>query len=264
MTPRIKYSLTAAALVLAIGLPAAFLLTGSGEDARSAYDRGAAALQKGDARTARIELLNAVKANPQWGSARLMQAQALLALGDGLGAEAEIERARTLGVAMPLTRHLMAQAMLLQGRPEDALRDAAAGDVDPRYRAEAERMQARAYQALGQMDQADAAFERMLKLTPENSRGWADIARFRLALGDRGGAVVAADRAARADPRNADAITLRGMLVRDQYGLRAAMPWFEKALALDPNNGPALLEQAATAAELGQARRMLALNRKAL
>ena len=83
MTPRIKYSLTAAALVLAIGLPAAFLLTGSGEDARSAYNRGAAALQKGDARTARIELLNAVKANPQWGSARLMQGQALLALGDG-------------------------------------------------------------------------------------------------------------------------------------------------------------------------------------
>jgi tetratricopeptide (TPR) repeat protein len=264
MTPRIKYSLTAAALALAIGLPAAFVLAGSGEDARAAYERGAAALQKGDARTARIELLNAVKANPQWGSARLMQGQALLALGDGLGAEAEIARARSLGVAMPLTRHLMAQALLLQGRPEDALRDAAAGDADPRYRAEAERMQARAWQALGEMDKAAEAFGRMLKLKPESSRGWADIARFRLALGDRGGAVIAADRAARADPRNADAITLRGMLVRDQYGLRAAMPWFEKALAIAPNNVPALLEQAATAAELGQAGRMLALTRKAL
>ena len=45
MTPRIKYSLTAAALALAIALPAAFLLIGGGEDARAAYERGVALKQ---------------------------------------------------------------------------------------------------------------------------------------------------------------------------------------------------------------------------
>ena len=264
MNLRAKYWISGVLLCLSLGFPAYALLVGGKEDARSAYDRGAAALRKGDARTARIEFLNAVKADPQWGSARLMQAQAALALGDGLTAGAEIGRAREMGVAMPLTRHLMAQALLLQGRAEEALHEAQAGDADPRYRAETERVKGRAYQALGQMDLAGEAFGRMLKLAPAGSRGWADFARLRLALGDRGGALVAADKAARIDPRNADAILLRGTLVRDQYGLRAAIPWFRKALALDPNNVPVLLEYAATVAELGRAKWMLALTRKAL
>lgn len=264
MTARKKYLLLGSAFMLALGVPTAALMAGAKEDARAFYERGAAALRRGDARTARIELLNAAKADPQWGSARIMQAQAMLALGDGLTAEAEIERARALGVAMPLTRHLMAQAMLLQGRAEDALLEATAGDVEPRYQAEAERMQGRSYQALGRNGAAAEAFGRMLKLSPDDSRGWVDIARYRLALGDRGGAVVAADRAARVNPRNVDAVLLRGMLVRDQYGLRAAIPWFRKALALDPNNVPALLEYAATVAELGRAKWMLGLTRKAL
>lgn len=259
-----KYLLLCGAIAFALGTPAGALIGERKDNARDAYERGAAALRAGDARTARIELLNAVKADPQWGSARIMEAQAMLALGDGLTAEAEIERGRTLGVATALTRHLMAQAMLLQGRLEEALREAAAGDVDPRYQAEAERMQGRAYQALGQNDAAAEAFARMLKLAPDSSRGWVDIARFRLALGDRGGAVAAADRAAQANPRNVDAILVRGLLVRDQYGLRAAIPWFRKAVTLDRNNVPVLLEYAATVAELGRAKWMLALTRRVL
>lgn len=261
---RDRFPLTVAICALALGLPVAAVLARGGDDARAAYDRGAAALKRGDPRTARIELLNAVKAEPKWGSARLMQAQALLALRDGLGAEAEIARARALGVAMPFTRHLMAEALLLQGRAEEALAEVSADDIDPRHQVEALRLKGRAHQALRQMDLAASAFAQMLKLEPEDSRGWADIARFKLAVGDRGGAIEVADRAARADPGNSDAILLRGMLVRDQYGLRAAIPWFEKALKLDSGNIGALLEYAATVAELGQARHMLALTRKAL
>lgn len=264
MRLRGKYLLSAAAFVLALGVPAYALLAGDREDARTTYERGSAALRKGDARTARIELMKAVKADPQWGSARLMQAQALLALGDGLSAEAEIRRARELGVAMPLTRHLLAQALLLQGRADEALTEATASDVDPRYQSESYRMTGRAYQALGRTDEAVNAFGRMLKLAPDGSAGWADIARLRLALGDQGGAVMAAERAVRADPRNPDALVLRGILLRDQFGLRAALPWFERALTLDRNYVSALTEYAATLAELGQARRMLALSRTIL
>src|SRR3546814_10383608 len=116
MRQRGKYVLSAAALCLALGLPAYAVVAGSGEDAHQAYNRGVAALRKGDARPARIELLNAVKADPQWGRARLLQAQDRLALGDGPGGDAEIGRARELGVAVRITRHPMAQALLLQGR----------------------------------------------------------------------------------------------------------------------------------------------------
>src|SRR3546814_9777719 len=42
---------------------------------------------------------------------------------------------------------------------------------------------------------AAEAFGRMLKLAPNDSHGWTDIARFRLARGDQGGAGIAAGRA---------------------------------------------------------------------
>src|SRR3546814_9428223 len=66
----------------------------------------------------------------------------------------------------------------------------------------------------------------------------------------------------RINPRNVDAIIFRGTLIRDQYGLRAALPWFRKALAIDRNNVPALGEYAATLGEIGRTRQMLALTRK--
>src|SRR3546814_6396141 len=103
MRQRGKYVLSAAALCLALGLPAYAVVAGSGEDAHQAYNRGVAALRKGDARTARIELLNAVKADPQWGSARLLQAQALLALGDGPGGERSEEHTSELQSLMRIS-----------------------------------------------------------------------------------------------------------------------------------------------------------------
>src|SRR3546814_235526 len=99
-------------------------------------------------------------------------------------------------------------------------------------------------------------------LAPNDSHGWTDIARFRLAGGDQGSAGIAAGRAVRINPRNVDAIIFRGTLIRDQYGLRAALPWFRKALAIDRNNVPALGEYAATLGEIGRTRQMLALTRK--
>src|SRR3546814_1514904 len=82
----------------------------------------------------------------------------------------------------------MARALLLQGRFDDALDEALAEDVAPRYRGEAQRMAGKAFQAQGRMDEAAEAFGRMLKLAPNDSHGWTDIARFRLARGDQGGA----------------------------------------------------------------------------
>src|SRR3546814_16810049 len=59
-----------------------------------------------------------------------------------------------------------------------------------------------------------------------------------------------------------NAIIFRGTLIRDQNGLRAALPWFRKALAIDRNNVPALGEYAATLGEIGRTRQMLALTRQ--
>ncbi|KAK0358749.1 hypothetical protein LTR94_034118, partial [Friedmanniomyces endolithicus] len=75
---------------------------------------------------------------------------------------------------------------------------------------------------------------------------------------------MAADRAVALAPGDAKALTLRGELTRAQYGLAASLPWFERALAANPDSVPTLEQYAATLADAGQASHMLGLTRRLL
>jgi tetratricopeptide (TPR) repeat protein len=232
------------------------------ETPEDAYRRGLQALAEGEPRTARIEFLNAIKAQPNNKALRLAQARTYLLLGDGAAAEDELERANALGVAESETAHLMAHALLLQGQAERAV--AAAGKAGPDHAAYAYRMLGRAYQALGRLEDAAQAFDRALAAAPDEGVLWADIGRFRRDTGEVAGAIAAADRAVALDPRNIEALILRGELTRNQYGLAAAVPWFDRALDIDPSNVAALIERASTLGDLGRTRDMLADTRRIL
>jgi len=241
-------------------LPALALLSACSGGAGTPYEKGVAAYGAGDIRTARVELLNALQADPGHRAARIMQARVQLALDDGVAAESEIARARQSGVPADQIAHLLAHARLLQGDPRAALREAAAAAAE--HQAYAARISGRAYMALGDSGNAGSQFDRALGLAPDDSDLWTDIARFRRSNGDVAGAIGAADRAVAARPRNAQALTLRGELSRGQYGLAAALPWFDRALEIDPGHVPALLERAATYGDMGRMTDMLADARK--
>lgn len=241
-------NLLLAALLLAV--------TGCANAVGSAYDRGAAAFEAGDVRTARVELLNALQANPDNSAARILQARVHLALGDGVAAESEIARARQSGVPVEQTRHLLAHARLLQSDPQGALNEAS--DVPPEHSAYAARIRGRAFVALGDREAAGAEFDRAIALGADDSAVWTDVARFRRDNGDIAGAIEAADRAVGLRPVNVEALVLRGELTRQQYGLNAALPWFDRALEVDPDDVTALLERAITYGDIGRMSDMLA------
>lgn len=224
-----------------------------------AYQRGLTALAAGDARTARVEFLNAIDANPRNAAAHVMQARVYLKLEDGIAAEAEIARARALGVPVDRTRALMAHALLLQQRMEPALHELK-GSSGP-Y---AERIKGRTLAAMGKNGEAASAFAAALALAPSDSETWTELARFRRANGELVGALQAVDKAVAIDSRNVEALVLRGELTRSQYGLRAALPWFDRAIELDKHNVTARLERAATLGDLGEMRAMLGETRKVL
>lgn len=228
----------------------------------SAYQRGLEALRAGEPRTARVEFLNAIKANPNSPALRLFQAETYLALGDGVAAQAELERARQLGASTDATSHLMAHALLLQGQNRRAVEEAAR--AAPEHVAHAARISGLALLALGDNAGALAQFDRAIEAAPDDHRVWTAVARFRRANGDSAGALASADKAVALNPRDVEALTLRGELTRSQYGLAAALPWFDRALEIDPNNIVALLERAATNGDLGRAQAMLADTRKVL
>jgi tetratricopeptide (TPR) repeat protein len=251
-----------AALTALLLLGAAACSNAGPESADRAYRRGLQALAEGQPRTARIEFLNAIKAEPDNKTVRLAQARTYLLLGQGAAAEAELKRANALGIPESETGHLMAHALLLQRQAERAA--AEARKAGPAHAAYADRMLGRAYQLMGKLEEAAAAFDRALAATPGDGALWADIADFRWVTGETAGAIEAADRAVRLSPRNVDALRLRGELTRNQYGLAAAMPWFDRALEIDPSNVAVLIERAATLGDLGRTREMLADTRRIL
>ncbi|MGZ8285107.1 MAG: tetratricopeptide repeat protein [Allosphingosinicella sp.] len=251
-----------AALTALLLLGAAACSNAGPESAGRAYQRGLQALAQGQPRTARIEFLNAIKAEPDNKSLRLAQARTYLLLGDGGAAEAELKRANALGLAESETGHLMAHALLLQGQAERA--EAEARKAGPAYSAYADRMLGRAYQLTGKLEEAAAAFDRALAAAPDDGALWTDIADFRRATGETAGAIEAADRAVSLAPRSVEALRLRGELTRSQYGLAAAMAWFDRALEIDPANTAVLIERAATLGDLGRTREMLADTRRIL
>lgn len=255
-------TLALVACALLLGGPALPLQAEDLAAARQAMARAEEYRARGDNRAARIELMNAIKAAPGLPAARVTQARVHLALFDAAGAEAELNRALELGADRVKVRAAMAEALLLQGRADAALKWLGEGPVPAGEAGYAARTLGRAHHVLGNMDAARAAFDRALKLSPDDSILWTDIARFRIAAGDLGGGVYAADQAVKLDGSNVRALQLRGELVRSQYGLAAALPWFEHALSIDPNDVGVLGEYAATLGDMGRMRDMLAAARQ--
>ena len=254
--------MNARASLIALMLAGAAACSNGPAAPEDAYRRGLQALAEGEPRTARIEFLNAIRADPDNRALRLAQARTYLLLGNGAAAEDELKRANALGLAESETAHLMAHALLLQGQAERAA--AEAGKAAPAHAAYASRMLGRALQALGRMEAAAEAFDRALAASPDDSALWADIGRFRRDTGEVAGAIAAADRAVALDPQSVEALILRGELTRGQYGLAASVPWFDRALDVDPSNLEALIERAATLGDLGRTRDMLADTRRIL
>ena len=216
----------------------------------------------GDVTAARAAAIKASYDDPDWGLAHALLARLDLANADGAGAEAELDRAVSTGFDPARAHHLYAEAWLLQGDPDKAIAEAAR--ALPRYAGYATRVRARALAANGDLPQARATVEALLADTPDDAGAWTDLADLRLQSGDNAGALESIGRALALAPNDARALTLKGELIRAQYGLVASLPWFDAALKTDPGNGDALLDKAATLGDLGRYRDMLDATRRAL
>lgn len=204
----------------------------------------------------------AVAASPRLAAAHLMLARAELELDEGLAAEAALGRARQLGTPVAELHHLLAGARLAQGDPTGALEEVT--QASARFAGEAERVRAAALTAGGDRPAALTALETLVARQPRDARAWTALARLRLSAGAMGSAADAAATAVRLAPGEPAALTLQGEVIRARFGLVAALPWFEAALARDAYYLPALIEQAATLGDVGRYADALAATRKAL
>lgn len=250
--------LTAASAALALATPAA----AQSGDARGLIARATTAFTTGNVTSARNLAGAAIAADRNSALAHALAGRIALSQGDGVGGEAALRRAIDVGFPAARAHHLLGEARLLQGDAAGALREAR--QAPPRYAAYGLGVQARALAAMGNPPAGDALLREATESAPKSSRAWSDYAGFSHSLGDIVGAIAKADRALALDPDNVDALLLRGRLVRTQFGLNAALPWFEAVLKRDPNHYDALIDYAATLGDLGRASDMLSATRRAL
>ena len=267
---RLRLRVSARYLRLGAVLAAALLLLGGvvwasrpgPPDPRRALADAVATLDAGNYSAARSNALIAVGVAPRSAAAQAVLARAYLELGEGLPAEAALGRARAAGMPAARLHHLLAHARLLQGDAGGALIEA--NKAGPLYATYATRVRAEALAAQGQGAVAQGLLEQVAAANPRDARAWTALGRMRLNAGEMGAAADAAATAARLAPGEPAALTLQGEVVRARFGLVAALPWFEAALARDAYYYPALIQYAATLGDAGRSADALAATRKAL
>ena len=218
---------------------------------RKAYEARRAALQ------------DAIASDPKDIARRVELARVAIRLGDGVGAEAAVKGALAAGANDAALRPLLARAYAMQGDGSRALATLDDGPVIPEMIGEAAWVAGDVHLSNGDMGSAREAYDRAVHELPRSSRLWVDVARFRDANADVLGARDAVDYAIELDKANSAALAFKANLVRTADGLSASLAWYDDALAADPDNADALIEQAATLGDLGRYRDMLTALRHA-
>lgn len=192
----------------------------------------------------------------------LEEAKAMLARGDGYGAELELRGLLESGTPAEELAAYLGEAELRQGKPTEARSWLGKGEFSEETRGRGFHMLGRLEMEEGNLPAAGSAFDRALQVNDRDAELWADIGRLRYRGGEQVQAVEASKFAVELGPENPAALLLRAQLVRDAKGLDAAIPWFERGLRAAPDNPDLLAEYAATLGELGRARDMLAAVRQ--
>lgn len=205
----------------------------------------------------RSALQEAIADDPESIVRRVELARVAIALGDGVGAEAAVKAALGAGAKEAALRPLLARAYAMQGDGSRALQTIDGGPIIPEMIGEAAWVAGDVHLGNGDLSAARDAYDRAVQELPRNAALWVSVARFRDANADTRGARDAADYAIELDKANSPALAFKANLVRTEEGLPASLGWYDKALAADPDNADALIEQAGTLGELGRYRDML-------
>ncbi len=232
------------------------------EEAEELLVAGVNSLRSGNGAAAKIKLLNAIKADPEWALAHAVQAAILLSLGDGYGAEAELNRAAELKIDPRTVLHLRAHALLLKGEAPGALKLAQDNGVPKKFAGYAARVRAMAFEKMGDFTAAGREYDTAIAANPKSVETWAKVADYRYAMGNVSGAIEGTVEALKLNPRRVQSLRQMGVMVRGQYGLVASLPWFRAALDRDPGNLDLMREFAATLGDAGQTVEMLEVTRR--
>lgn len=241
--PRNAHKLTiTAALVSGVFLFGAGISGCNRETSASLVSDAKAYQQKGDTKAALIQLKNAVAKSPEDAEIRLTLAALYNETGDAVSAEKEYRKAISLGATADKTIPGLAQALQAQGEFKKVIEEteAESGKGNPALLVN----RGNAFLALGQADQAKAAFEAALAAKPGDGSALLGLAGHAFSQKDVEAGNRFADEAVAKDPKNPDVWMYKGMLAGRTGKPDAALVAYDQVLTLKPNHRSANIEKA--------------------
>lgn len=178
-------------------LPAGCGLFTTPQQVRARIERNLAAH---DYRAAAVDLENLVTKQPNDRTLRLELARALLHTGAYVPSEENYRKAQQLGASWPSVVAGLAEALLDEGKPQQALDLLAAHAPGGTPDSRALTLRGRAWLALGQLDEARSALTQAISLEPADVPARVALAGVLERDGDRAGAKAALDPAIAAAP----------------------------------------------------------------
>ena len=205
---------------------------------------GRQSMQKGDIKTAVLQLRNAVKSDPQNAEAHFLLARAHLELGDAVAAQKEAQSARDRGYDLRQVMPLLTQAYLVQSKYRDVLQDFQTDGRDPTV--DASILVARGYanSGLHNLEEAQKNFADAEKLAPDAVQPALAGARLALARGDLVIAQIKIDHALGLDPKSIETQLAKVQMLRMKNDPDGALAVLDMLLATNPGNIPGRLDRA--------------------
>jgi putative PEP-CTERM system TPR-repeat lipoprotein len=211
-----------------------------------------AAINKGDLKSAQIDLRNAVRADPQNAEAHFWLGKIVLELGDAVAAEREAKAALDRGYDPHLAVQLYSQSLLAQQKYNDLLKQLQPVGKDPAL--DAQILVARGFAQLGlrQQDEAQKSFAEAEKTAPTMVEPLLAEARVAAMRGDLVAAQAKIDHALQLQPKSTDARLAKAQMLRGKGDNAGALAVLDQTIADQPESMAARVERAGVLLGMGQ------------
>jgi putative PEP-CTERM system TPR-repeat lipoprotein len=230
-----------AVMILAGGGAAAWWKFGRAHDPLT---NARAFVEKGDIRSALIELRNAVRLDPTNPEAHLRLGTLQLQTGDAVAAEKELKAARDNGSKAIDLNVLIAQSYLQQGMNKEVLAEFRPPAATPDLTSQLLILRSFAQQGLKDPDAAKISMDAAEAQSPNSPAPPLAAARLAFAGNDLTTAEQKIARALQLAPKRPDTLMLKGQVLVAKGDLEAALTAFDAALEAAPKYAQARLERA--------------------
>ena len=226
--------------ILCSSIAFAAALSACAPDPDTSFANAREAFAASDFRGARVALISGLRERPENVQMRLLLARTQIALGDGEGAAATLEKLPQDMAARPEVAVVAGEAQVLRGKFDEAL-----ASVDGVDSGTADRIRALAFIGLEKPDEAAEAFAAGAARDKQDAGLLASYARFSLLQGDGKLADSLVGRALKLSPRLVEAHLVRAATFESRNEIPAALSSYDRALELHPRNYDARIGKAA-------------------